>query len=785
MPVRIVALAVCFLTFVATAQAKSPDESVTVYGLLENGPAAAERFPGAMHTLSGRDIATQAGETLVKGLSDQLPGSGLADSQGNDAFQDFHYRGFSASPLQGTAQGVAVYQDGARINEAFGDTVNWDAIPATAIGHMDLWSNNPVFGLNALGGAITIAMKNGFTWQGREISAQGGSYGEGAATLQYGSAGGGRALYASVEGLQDDGWRRHSASRIGRIYLDAGWRTGGGEYHLILSGAQSGLGVVGPTPLDWARADSAAVYTWPQATANRIAMVALRGRQDLSSGWRLSASAVLRALRQRHVDGNDADLEACSAQSSFGGDVCLEDDALGNPPGGKTLAFRDRFVIVNPAGQPLSYDPNRTYGTVDRTATDSMSEALALQLDGNMPVFGLRNQVTGGITIDHATIAFRSNSVLGRFLPDLSVRADPPGWGPIHTAGLVGYTPADLGASRDIYGAYLVDALDLTDNLTLTAGGRLNISQIGMRDRAGTAPELTGHHDYSRVNPLVGLAYRLPSDLTVYAGYSEATRMPTPLETDCSDRTRPCLLESSLVADPPLHQVVAQTYEAGLRGHLADGETRLDWTADLFRTDSRNDIIALASTIAGRGYYANVPLTRRQGGELALRVKAARWSVHASWSFLDATFQFTGPVASPNNPFADEDGNVEVTPGRHIPLTPAHQLRLGGDIEIMPGLTAGGNLAVTGSQYFDGDHANLDAKLPGYWTLGLRAAFRLNPRWQIFGAVENIFDRHDAAYGTYFDPGDAAGLTPVTLTNPRSITLERPVSLRAGLRVTL
>jgi len=65
-----------------------------------------------------------------------------------------------ASPLQGVAQGVAFYQNGVRVNEAFGDTVNWDAVPQVAIARMDVWSSNPVLGLNALGGAVNAAARH-------------------------------------------------------------------------------------------------------------------------------------------------------------------------------------------------------------------------------------------------------------------------------------------------------------------------------------------------------------------------------------------------------------------------------------------------------------------------------------------------------------------------------------------------------------------------------------------------------------------------------------------------
>ncbi len=102
--------------------------------------------------------------------------------------------------------------------------------------------------------------------------------------------------------------------------------------------------------------------------------------------------------------------------------------------------------------------------------------------------------------------------------------------------------------------------------------------------------------------------------VTVYGGYSEANRAPTPLELDCANPQRPCLLENSLVSDPPLQQVVAHTFEAGLRGGDAVFDTgRVDWKAGFFRTNSTNDIVALASTITGRGYFANVPVNPAPG----------------------------------------------------------------------------------------------------------------------------------------------------------------------------
>src|SRR5438128_154546 len=166
----------------AWAQQMSAAEStehVIVLGTLPGSDIglSSDKVPGALQTFDAGQIAAQHGDSLLSALQAQTAGVSLSDVQGNGLFQNLRFHGFDASPLQGTPQGLAVYQNGVRLNEAFGDTVNWDAIPQTAIARLDVWSSNPVFGLNALGGAINMTMKNGFTWQGMEASLQGGSHG--------------------------------------------------------------------------------------------------------------------------------------------------------------------------------------------------------------------------------------------------------------------------------------------------------------------------------------------------------------------------------------------------------------------------------------------------------------------------------------------------------------------------------------------------------------------------------------------------------------------------------
>jgi iron complex outermembrane receptor protein len=775
---------------IALAQTTAaPVETVVVYGTLANSGIGQSRdkVPGQVQSFGASQMAAQGGGTILNALGADAAGVSLSDTQGNAMFQDVRYHGFEASPLQGTAQGMAVYQNGVRLNEAFGDTVNWDAIPETAIQRMDLFSNNPVYGLNAIGGGVNVVMKNGFTWNGAEASVQGGSYGHGMATAQYGVSDGNFGFYGSVEGVNDGGWRLQSDSKLGRVYADAGWQFGSSEVHVVASGSASGLGVVGPTPIELIRNSSAAIYTWPQTTQNRVGSLSVNDKTKLDDHWEIQASAYVRSLRQRHVDGNDGDFEKCSNSSSFANRLCLEDDAF-PAPSPKTLAFRNQFAILDQAGNSIPFTTGAKYGTLDRSYTDSTSQGGTLQVTSNQPLFGLTNYFTAGGSIDHSAIGFQSTSTLAREFPTFNVAVDAtlPGSGSIiHTNGNLGYAPANLGGTTNYYGLYAVDALDLTNELTLTGGFRVNAADISTRDRSGINAELTGTHGYGHVNPLAGITYKITDGITAYGGYSHSNRAPTPLELDCASPTTPCLLEGALVADPPLAQVVAQTYEAGLRGAMAAEGGRLSWSASLFRTDSTNDIVSLASTIQGRGYFANVPLTRRQGVDLTAKFQADGWSTHISYSYLDATYQFNGTLASANNPSANAAGNVIVTPGKRIPINPANQFRAGGDWNILPSLSIGGDFLFTGSQYYDGDSGNQNRKLPSYWTVNLRADYDLAPGWQLFGIVNNVFDRHDATYGTYFSASDTAGLVTPTLTDPRSVTLEQPISVQLGIKVKL
>src|SRR5882757_7579810 len=130
-----------------------------------------DKVAASVNAVGAGQIARTGSLNIADALQQQVPGIIVSDVSGNPFQPDIQFRGFVASPVAGTPQGLAVYQNGMRINEAFGDTVNWDLIPTAAIKSLEVVTNNPAFGLNALGGAVNVQMKDGFNYQGAEIDA--------------------------------------------------------------------------------------------------------------------------------------------------------------------------------------------------------------------------------------------------------------------------------------------------------------------------------------------------------------------------------------------------------------------------------------------------------------------------------------------------------------------------------------------------------------------------------------------------------------------------------------
>jgi iron complex outermembrane recepter protein len=741
-----------------------------------------DKVPSAVSQVTSEEIERSGSPAIEQAIQQQVPGAIITDVNGNSFQTDIQYRGFTASPIEGTPQGLAVYQNGVRINEVFGDTVNWELIPASAINSIAVVTGNPLYGLNALGGALNIAMKDGFGFHGVESDTRAGSFGRVQQYLQLGRKVDNFAAYAAVEGIWDDGWRFFSPSEVKRAYVDLGVKGTNSEFHINFTGGQSALGVVGPTPVQLLAQDYRSVFTNPQTTNNDLAMVSVNGNVDITNALSLSGVGYLRSFHQKHVDGNISDVKPCNLlenpESGYDPNslLCLE-------TGGGAVPITNRSGGVVRTG--AFYGPNDTIGEIDRTSNDTNSFGGTLQGTSKAPFYGHNNIFIGGASLDHGNVTAKTAAELGSVnTQNLVVTGNGVfiGFPPLELA------PVNLKVVTNYYGLYFSDTLDVTERLAVTVGGRYNYEAISLYDQFNfPGSNLTGDHLYTRFNPMAGATYKFSRNLSVYGGYAEANRAPTPAELACSDPAQPCLLQNFLVSDPDLKQVVSKTWQGGLRGHFSPfNYGRLDWSAGVFSTQNFDDIVNVTSpVIVTRGYFQNAGETLRQGVEASARYKVEGFSVYANYAFVEATFQSFLTIPSPNNPFADADGNIFVRPGDRIPSIPLHRLKMGFDYSVTEAWKFGADVALASDVYFHGDESNQNPPVPGYGVVNVRTSYDLVPGVTVYGLINNLFNHKYAAYGTFFetDIETVSGEPPTGLTNPRMITPAQPFSAYGGVRL--
>ena len=753
-----------------------------------------DKVPADVSLVTAKDFAQRYSPNVADAITARVPAALAINTDGTDFSPDLFYRGFSASRIQGTAQGLAVYENGVRINEVFGDAVNLELIPPIAIARSEVYTNNPIFGLNALGGAINFTMKNGFTYQGGEASVYGGSYGRVDGTLEYGKRVGDYSVYFATDDLRDGGFRPFGTSNLERAYADLGHRSQDSEFHLIGGFGRSFLGAVGPTPQVLVNQQYNSVFTNPQSTNNQSGLVELTGRVDVTPHWSIASNFYIRQFDQVLVNGNDSNLGECVAQGAdpqFAGALCSQASGgtAGNP--------NDVVLLKN--GQTIPYlGDNFPYGTTSNTSTHSTGEGLALQATNKDRYFGHDNYFVVGGSIDNGNSHYNATTTIGELnaqFVNVTSGIALPGIGDIaQTQGRVGYSSVFVAANTTYYGIFALDTFNITKDIALTAGARFNLAKIGLADQTGLDPNLNLDNTYQRINPVVGLTYTIIPALTLYGGYSEANRAPVPLESACSDPQRPCTLESALAGDPPLQQVVSHTIEAGGRGSipLPNAYGALTYKAGYFHTSLSNDILTEQSTLSGQGFFANVPETLRQGVEAGVEYDHGAWNFYGNYAYVDATYQFSGALSSPNNPSADADGQLLVRPGNHIPGIPRNLGKLGAEYHVTPRFVVGADTTLVGSQYFIGDQSNQQPQLPFYYVVNAHASYQVTDHVQVFGFVNNLLDRKYATLGTFYQTQTTGGLVNATLASnaassmpdARTITPAQPFSIYGGVKVT-
>jgi len=778
------------------------------------------KVPYGVTGLSSADINRDHSVNMQDTLNNRIPGVVVDDLQGNAFQTGVQYRGFEASPVNGLPQGIAVYQNGVRINEAFGDTVNWDFIPANAIADLTVMSSNPIFGLNAIGGAINLTMKDGFNFHGADVDTRFGSFGRKQVSTEAGMQSGNWAAYGAFEAINDGGFRDFSDAEERRGYADLGVKGDGAEFHLNGTIASSHVGVTAAVPeelLDFA--GRTRTFTSPQITQSDMQMVSLNGIVQATPDTTVSGVGYYRHFKQSHIDGNISEFEPCTVPGGagvIGTSLCTEDGAP--------------LYALGAGGLTGITLPDGVLGSIDKTGQNTDGYGFSLQAVNKANLFGHRNQFIIGTSYDHGHVAYRASSELGTFLPKYVVRGtgqtlsgdsnlpeecDDGDPAPCPYTDATDVTPRSLTTLNDYVGVYALDAFDVTDRLTVTVGGRFNYARVEIINTGEPSLDaLDGVNTYNRFNPSAGFTYKINPSLSFYGGYSEANRAATASEIACSDPENPCIIESALASDPPLKQVVTRTWELGFRGehNYWTGE-KLNWSFGWFRALNADDIIQIADSQQGRGYFANAGETQRQGIEAAVDYRTRRLFAYASYAYVDATFQSTNIIPSENNPHEetpcpvsgdiDDDDEVPtcltIRPGNRMPGVPRHRIKAGFDYKLTPKWTFGSDLIAASDQIFYGDEGNHDRPLPGYVKVNLHTSYDITDRIQVYGLIENLFDQQYGVYGTYFNTelaqeagpgaGGSGGPDPSLKglkydpDNARTITPAIPFAAYGGVKV--
>ena len=685
--------------------------------------------------LTRDDIGRAGTPDLLGALTRTIAGITLQDAQNNPWQPNLVYRGFSASPLQGVAQGLAVYLDGARFNQPFGDTVAFDLLPEAAIRSVRLLDASPVYGLNALGGAMLVETRTGLSDPGLEASYSAGRFDYREASVAGGVARGNLSAYGAFQYSHEDGWRDFSPSTLYNGYLDLGFDTASGGLHVKLVGADTDLTGNGVAPVELLAADRRAVFTWPDNSQSTYGRISLHPWVALSGTTRIEGTLYAQRLTLRTINGDAADIEACEEEEQAGL-LCLE--SVGDDPDDEEEA-----LLTDAAGVPIAdMLGGDGYGVLNRGRTRTRAMGALFQIIDDRPMRGGTNHFALGLSYDTSRTRFDTSVELGALTDARSVE----GLGAMIVQADGAIAPVSLVTHSDYWGVFVQDKLPITPRLSAEIGLRYNHARIVLQDQIGTA--LNGRHRFQRVNPGVELDYKANDALSLRAGYAETNRAPTPAELSCADENAPCSLTNFFIADPPLKQVVAKSWEAGASGSAQAGGIRIDWLLSAYRTRNRNDIQYVASAIRGRAYFQNIGATRRQGIEASVKASRGGLTGAISYAFTDATYRAPLTLASPANPQADDDGRIAVARGDRLPGIPRHSATLSLDYATAR-WSVGGDVLARSGQYLVGDEGNDTPRVPGYAIVNLRGSVTIVPGVSLFGEVRNAFNRRYATFGTF------------------------------------
>jgi outer membrane receptor protein involved in Fe transport len=733
-----------------------------------------DRVPAPVQTATGADIAKSGALSLGDFMNRRFGSVHVNEIQGNPWQPDVSFRGYTASPLLGTPQGLSLYVDGIRFNQPFGDIVSWDLLPTAAIASITLMpGSNPLFGLNTLGGALSVQTKDGATHPGTAAQVTVGGHGRAQVEVESGGKDErGLSWYGVASTFHDNGWRDESSSRLAQAFGKLGWRSGATHVALTLSGASTDLHGNGLQDGQLLAARYASVYTRPDETRNRSGLLSLSATHERDDGWSVSGQAYLRRIDTRMVNGDlsddalDQPLYAISAADR----AALAGAGIVAPP--VVDATTTPFPYLLCVAQALQGEDTdlACNGVLHRSHSRQSQGGVSVQASRKVAIASTMHQLVVGAAFDASRTHFAQSSQAGFLLADRRVETvtDFLGGGAVGAAE----TTVSLDSRTGTASVFAADSIDLGNDVHLSAAARYDRTTVANRDALRSAPDpssLDGDHRFARLNPALGVNWNPSRAVQLYAGYSEGSRTPTAIELGCANPAQPCKLPNAMAGDPPLRQVVARTVEVGVRGELAPATT---WRAGVFRAVNHDDLLFVSSDASGQGYFRNFGKTRRQGIELGAGTQALPWSADFAWTLLDARFMSSERVNGTGNSSNDAGpglaGAIDIAPGNRLPLVPRQTFKASLGLAVAAGTSLAVDLVATSGAAARGNENGLHAadgvfylgpgRSPGYAVVNFGATMQASPALTFFARVANVLDRHYATAAQLGPTGfDAAG----------------------------
>jgi len=677
--------------------------------------------PYAVQTVTGEEIREQPGVSIADYMVNNLEGVTVNEVGGNPYQLEINYRGYNATPIMGNPQGLSIYVDGVRQNMPFSNNVLWDTIPDFAIDDMQLvGGSNPVYGLNTLGGSLSLQTKSGRTFDKNAIEGSTGSWGRNTGLIESGGVSEDNKYdyYAGYSYFQEDGWRKPSPSEVQQGFAKLGYEDEDTRIDLSYTGAHNSLVGNGMVPKYLLGDDLEGVHTLIDKTRSQYNQVQLAGTEFLSDTLMASGNIYWRNLDQSTYNGDLND------------EYCEEDD-VGEEEG---------------EGCDTLADVNENEGVINRSTTKSDAYGVNGQLTFDEDLLDRRNQFIFGAAFEYSKVNFEQSS------QDIAT-LDPSGFfsgataEKEQTSGLTGktYTTSIFATNNHA----------LNDQWSINTAARYNYVDIRNEDTLnaeGGATSLTGDHDFDRLNPSIGLTYTPTDTLSTYASYNEANRAPTSIELGCANPDNPCTLPTQMADDPPLEQVVAKTFEAGARGRFTSFlNSNTSWNISGYSATNHDDILFIyteANTTAG--YFDNVEETTRKGIDVGLSTAFETWTISMNYNYVKAQYGTDLTLVSENNSSAD-DGAIQVEDGDYLPNIPKHSFKLRTVYKPDPAWHLGATMTAFSSSYMMGNENQendssvngLQSEVPGYAVVNLDSEYKFSNMfdgWKIYAKVTNLFD---------------------------------------------